>query len=342
MNFKVISIDLAKNVFQLCGMDSHQKIIFNKKVKRENVLNNFSNIEADMVVMEACYSSNYWARALEEIGFTVKLIPPFQVKPFVVGNKNDHNDAIAIAEASLRPTARFVPTKSIEQQDIQSLDRIRERLVKQRTAIINQLRGLLSEYGVVLPTGTIKILNETPYVLEDAENKLSIIARQFLTDLHKEALDKTVKIKQVEKQMESLLSHNSSYDLLQSIHGIGPITAAALIASVSSGKQFKNGRNMAAWIGLTPGQHSSGNNDKNIDMTKRGNRQLRRLLIHGARTVMNWHEGKSDRLSLWIKGLLTRMHPCKVIVAIANKLARIAWSVLVNQRPYQMKTDTII
>lgn len=342
MKFKVISIDLAKNVFQLCGMDSHQKIIFNKKVKRESVLKNFSNIEADMVVMEACYSSNYWARTLEEMGFNVKLIPPFQVKPFVVGNKNDHNDAIAIAEASLRPTARFVPVKSVEQQDIQSLDRIRERLIKQRTAIINQLRGLLSEYGVVLPTGAIKFLNEIPYALEDAENKLSVIARQFLSDLHKEALDKTDTIKKVEQKMESLLSDNSSYELLQSIHGVGPVTAAALIASVSSGKQFKNGRNMAAWLGLTPGQHSSGDNDKNTGMTKRGNRQLRRLFIHGARTVMNWHEGKGDKLSLWIKGLLTRMHPCKAIVAIANKLARIAWSVLVNQRPYKMQTETIV
>ena len=342
MKFKVISIDLAKNIFQLCGMDSHQKIIFNKKVKRDNVLKSLSNIEADSVVMEACYSSNYWARTLEEMGFNVKLIPPFQVKPFVVGNKNDHNDAIAIAEASLRPTARFVPIKTLEQQDIQSLDRIRERLVKQRTAIINQLRGLLSEYGIALPIGATKFLNKVPYALEDANNKLSVIARQFLLDIHQEALDKTHKIKQVEQQTQSLLSDNSSYELLQSIHGVGPITAAALMASVSSGRQFKNGRNMAAWIGLTPGQYSSGDKDKNTGITKRGNRQLRRLFIHGARTVMNWHEGKNDALSLWIKGLLTRMHPCKVIVAIANKLARIAWSVLVNQRPYHTKAETVM
>ena len=171
-----------------------------------------------------------------------------------------------------------------------------------------------------MPTGTSKLLNETPYVLEDAENSLSVIARNFLKDLHQEALEKTAKIKQVEQRMESLLANNSSYELLQTIHGIGPITSAALIASVSSGKQFKNGRTMAAWIGLTPGQHASGDKEKNAGMTKRGNRQLRRLFIHGARTVMNWHEGKSDTLSLWIKTLLSRMHPCKVIVAIANKL----------------------
>lgn len=317
-------------------MDSNHKIIFNKKVKRENLLKSFSNIQADIVVMEACYSSNYWARALEDMGFTVKLIPPFQVKPFLVGNKNDHNDTIAIAEASLRPTARFVPIKSIEQQDIQSLDRIRDRMVKQRTAIINQLRGLMSEYGVVLPKGSIRFLNQVTYALEEAENILSPVARQFLSDLHKEAVDKTHAIKQVEEKMHALLSDNTSYTLLQSIHGIGPIIAAALIGAVSSGKQFKNGRSMAAWLGLTPGQYASGDNNKNTGMTKRGNRQLRRLFVHGARAVMNWHKGKDDKLSLWIAGLLTRMHPCKAIVAIANKLARIAWSVLVNQQPYKV------
>lgn len=342
MKFKVISIDLAKNIFQICAIDQHHKVAFNKKVKRENLLKSLSNINADMIVMEACYSSNYWARVVSDMGFVVKLIPPFQVKPFVVGNKNDHNDAIAIAEASLRPTVRFVPIKTIEQQDIQSLDRIRERVVKQRTSILNQLRGLLSEYGIALPVGAINLLNAMPFVLEDADNGLSVMARQFLSDLYQEALDKTHKIEHVEQQITSLLKDNNSYTLLQSIHGIGPATAAALIAAVSSGKQFKNGRNMAAWIGLTPGQHASGDKNKNTGITKRGNKQLRRLLIHGARTIMNWHEKKHDRLSLWIKGLLTRMHACKVVVAIANKLARIAWSVLVNQRPYQMKTDVVM
>ena len=336
MKYKVISIDLAKNVFQICGVDCHQKIIFNKKVSRSNFLKQFANIDADSVVMEACYSSNYWARTLDSLGFNVKLIPPFQVKPFVVGNKNDHNDAIAIAEASLRPTARFVPIKTIEQQDVQSLERIRDRLVKQRTAITNQLRGLLSEYGIVLPTGTKKLLAEVPYVLECIDNDLSVMSRQFLQELHVEALEKTERMQRTEAQMESLLSNNSSYELLQGIHGIGPVTAAAMIAAVSSGRQFRNGRQMAAWIGLTPGQHASGDKDKGTGMTKRGNRQLRRLLIHGGRTAMNWHEGKNDKLSLWIKDLVSRMHPCKVIVAIANKLARIAWSVLVNQQPYHV------
>lgn len=335
MKYKVISIDIAKNIFQVCGLNEHHKVVFNKKVVRSKLLSTLSQLMCDFVVMEACYASNPWARSITGLGHTVKLIPPHQVKPFLVGNKNDHNDAIAIAEASLRPTARFVPIKTLEQQDIQSLDRIRDRLIKHRTAILNQLRGLLSEYGVIVKKGPGNLLTEIPFILEDAENNLTSMARHFIENLYVEVREINTKISDVETSSTSLLKNNSNYDLLKTVRGIGPVTAAATIASVNTAKQFKNGRCMAAWMGLTPSQHASG--DKNImgGISKRGNSQLRKLFINGARSVMNWCEKKNDKLSLWIKNLLLRMHPCKAIVAVANKLVRIAWAVLVKQKPYQ-------
>lgn len=334
MKYKVISIDIAKNVFQVCGLNSHNKVAFNKKIVRSKLLETISQLECDYVAMEACYASNPWGRAILSLGFVVKLIPPHQVKPFLVGNKNDHNDAIAIAEASLRPTARFVPVKTLDQQDIQSLDRIRERLMKHRTATINQLRGLLSEYGIITKVGAKNLLKEIPFILEDASNSLTVIARDFIHLLYLEIIAMNQKILENETTSESILKDNPNYQRLKTVRGIGPVTAGALIASVNNAKQFKNGRSMAAWVGLTPSQHSSGDTNVMGGMTKRGNAQLRKLFIHGARAVMNWCTNKTDKLSLWIKNLLLRMHPCKAIVAVANKIARIAWAVLAKQEPY--------
>lgn len=334
MKYSVISIDLAKNSFQICGLSDNNRIIFNKKVGRAKLLNELRQIESTTVVMEACYSANPWGRAIQELGHNVKLIPPYQVKPFLVGNKNDHNDAIAIAEASLRPTARFVKVKSLNQQDIQSLQRIRERLVKHHVGVINQLRGLLSEYGIVVEKSPKKLINAIPCVLENAENHLTTVARQFISELYQEVRMLNKKIQRIETDTNELLGDNADYKRILKIRGVGPVTATALIASIGDGKQFKNGRHMAAWVGLTPKQHSSG--DMNImgGITKRGNRSLRRLFIHGARSVINWCENKDDKFSLWIKSLLLRMHPCKAIVAVANKIARISWAVLAKQTEY--------
>ena len=334
MKYKVISIDIAKNVFQICGLTEHNTVAINKKVTRSKLLETVSQLECDFVVMEACYSSNPWGRAIASLGHSVKLIPPHQVKPFLVGNKNDHNDAIAIAEASLRPTARFVPVKTLEQQDIQSLDRIRERLVRQRTAVLNQLRGLLSEYGVAIKAGPRNLLKQVPLILEDATNNLTAIARNFIHQLSVEIGEFNNKISDVEATAATLLNNNPNYELLKTVRGVGPVTAAAIIASVNTGKQFKNGRSMAAWIGLTPSQYASGDTNIIGGITKRGNAQLRKLFIHGARAVINWCDNKTDKLSLWIQRLLLRMHPCKAVVAVANKIARIAWAVLVKQQPY--------
>lgn len=334
MKHNVISIDVAKNVFQICALDARNKVVLNKKLTRAKLLPTLAQLQAEVVVMEACYSSNAWGRALQAQGHTVKLIPPWQVKPFVVGNKTDHNDAIAIAEASLRPTVRFVPVKSLPQQDLQSLARIRDRWVKSRTAVINQLRGLLSEYGVCVPKGPSALLAELPGILEDAGNGLTTVARAFIRELYDEVLQFNQRIKGNEQQSAALLQDNGDYQRLQSISGIGPITATAVLASVGDAKQFSNGRAMAAWIGLTPKLHGSGDTVILGRISKRGNQELRRLFVHGARTVVRWCHRKEDAFSRWIQKLLTRMHPCKAIVAVANKMARVAWAILSKQRAF--------
>lgn len=316
-------------------MNENHQVMFNKKVSRKKLLDCLRQFEPSKVILEACYTAHPWGRAIQELGHTVKLIPPYQVKPFVVGNKNDHNDAIAIAEASRRPKASFVPVKTLEQQDIQSLQRIRERLMKHRTATSNQLRGLMAEYGIVIPKGLSHLRKQVPLILEDAEQPLTTVARRFIHRLYHEVIELEKDIDELTDEMVSLLKHNDDYLRLQTIPGIGPMIAASLTASVGDARYFKNGRQMAAWMGLTPKQYASGENSRMKGISKRGDRTLRRLFIHGARTVLNWCEGKTDKLSLWLQDLKKRAHPCKVIVSLANKLARIAWAVLATKQPYQ-------
>ncbi|MCU7918899.1 MAG: IS110 family transposase [Candidatus Thiodiazotropha sp. (ex Epidulcina cf. delphinae)] len=226
-------------------------------------------------------------------------------------------------------------TLNFEQQDIQSLQRIRERLLKHRTATSNQLRGLLAEYGIVLPKGIRYLRAQVPDILEDAEQPLTVVARQFTHRLYRELMAYDQQISELETELFALLEQNDDYQRLQTIPGIGPVIAATLLASVGDAHYFKNGRQMAAWVGLTPRQHASGEKSRMKGISKRGDRTLRKLLIHGARTVLNWCGPKTDKLSLWLKSLSSRAHPCKVIVALANKLARIAWAVLATKQPYQ-------
>lgn len=336
MKCSVISIDLAKNIFQICALDETRKVLFNKKVTRDNLLHELRQFEPSIVVMEACYSSNPWGRRIEKLGHQVKLIPPFIVKPFVIGNKNDANDALAIAEASLRPKIRFVAVKSTEQQDIQSLQRISERLIKVRTGDVNQLRGLLSEYGEVVGLGIPMLMKAVPDILEDATNELTATARSFVLRLYQNVQATSAQIDEVKTQLAELVSGKQEYELLQTIPGIGPVTASALMAAIGDANAFKNGRQLAAWIGLTPSQYASGEMNRMGKITKRGNSALRKYLIHGARTVLNWCEKKDDVLSCWLKKLKERMHGCKAVVALANKLARIVWIVLSSQQPFDV------
>jgi transposase len=334
MKCSVISIDIAKNVFQVCALDDFRKPIFNRKVKRSSLLHELRQVEPTLVVMEACYSSNPWGRRIEKLGHTVKFIPAFMVKPFVVGNKNDRNDALAIAEAAYRPSVRFISVKPVEQQDIQSLQRIRERMIKVRTGDINQLRGLLAEYGEICPKTFSALRKKLPLILEDAENELSSVARSFILRLYQKVLQLNQEIKEVEGELNALIKDRDDYKRLCTIPGIGPIVAATILASVNDANGFKNGRQLAAWIGLTPKLYASGEVERLGKISKRGNAGLRKMLIHGARAVLTWCDRKQDKLSVWLKALKTRMTGSRAVVALANKLARIVWAVLANKTSY--------
>ena len=335
MKASVISIDLAKNIFQLCALNRAKKVICNVKVGREDLLNQLRQFEPTLVAMEACYSAHPWGRAIQELGHEVKLIPPIKVKPFVQGNKNDRNDALAIAEACLRPGMHFVPVKSLSQQDIQSLLRIRDRVIRQRTALVNQIRGLLAEYHIICPQTISKLRNFLPSIIEDPGKPLTVAARAFFDDLLVElkCLDRSVKY--YTDQAHELLKGNDDYLRIQQIPGIGPMVASTTLAAAGDAQQFKNGRQFSAWIGIPPRHHSSGDKCHLGGMSKRGNCQLRRMLIHGARAVINWCHKKTDKLSRWVQSLLVSKPVCKVIVALANKLARILWVVLAKKENYQ-------
>ena len=255
------------------------------------------------------------------------------MKPFVIGNKTDKNDARAILEASFRKGVRFVPVKTLEQQDIQSLFRIRESQVRMRTQTSNQLRGLLSEYGVVLAKGR-GALSQVPSLVDDLSNGLTLCAREFCTQLYEQVNWLTQQIEAQEQKLQALLSSQSAYHRLLEVPGFGPIVTAMLLAAPDASR-FKNGRQFAAWTGLTPKCFASGERSQMRGLSKRGNESLRRLLIHGARTVFTWCEKRDDPFRQWCQGLKKRLPACKAIVAIANKLARIAWALLAKKQPYQ-------
>ncbi len=332
--YKLISIDLAKNVFQICAFSEKNNIVFNRKASRSALLNILRNIAPTTVVMEACYSSNHWGRAIQGLGHKVHLIPAYQVKPFVVGNKNDANDAVAIAEASWRPKASFVSVKTIAQQDVQTLLRVREQIQKVRIMVSNQIHGFLAEYGVFCKKGHKALVETLAEVLAPESQQLSAVAIEVIhmqMEQYKHLKSQEEKINQT---LVALCRDNPCYRYLQSIPGIGPIVAATLIASVGDPGYFKNGRQLSAWIGLTPLQYASGEKNRMGKMSKRGNRSLRKMLIHGARSIINWVAKKDDKLSAWIKALQKRMNPGKVVVAVANKLARISWAVMSTQVEY--------
>lgn len=337
MKCNVIGIDLAKNIFQVCGLGEDKSVLFNKRLKRSSLIQFLSQQEPTLVVMEACYSANSWGRRIEKLGHEVRCIPAFVVKPFVIGHKNDANDALAIAEASLRPKIRFVSIKSVEQQDIQSLQRIRELLIRQRTAIYNQIRGLLAEYGEVCAKTPSALQRALPDILEDAENELSSTARDFIARLQRHAQHLCEQIDELTVQLKSLVVQKEEYARLVTVPGVGPMVAATILASVNDIHNFKNGRQFASWIGLTPSQHSSGESTRLGKISKRGHQHLRRMLIHGARSVFMWSEKKQDNLSCWLQNLKGRTHNCKAVVALANKLARIIWVVLAHNTEFDVK-----
>ncbi|MCZ6830218.1 MAG: IS110 family transposase [Gammaproteobacteria bacterium] len=333
MKITTVGIDLAKSVFQVHGVDQRGKAVVQKRLRRRQVLKYFAQLPPCLVGI-ANGGAHYWARKLQAQGHTVKLMAPQFVKPYVKANKTDAADAEAICEAVTRPTMRFVPIKNAEQQSVLSLHRARQGFVRARTAQANQIRGLLAEYGITLPQGIGHVAKGLPGILEDAENDLPGVFRELLDRLraHLNELDRQV------QELEQLINawHRNSEDSqkLARIPGIGPLTASALVASIGDARNFKNGRELAAWIGLVPRQHSSGGKVLLQGISKRGDAYLRTLLIHGARSVIRVAEKKATPTNQWATGVLARRHKNVAAVALANKNARVVWALLAHGRDY--------
>jgi transposase len=332
-----VGVDLAKNVFQVHGVDRNEKAMWRRKLTRENWLKVLlETVEPGCEIgMESCGGAHHWARRLQAHGFRVRLIAPQFVRPYVKSNKNDANDAEAICEAMSRPHMRFVSAKTVEQQDIQAVHRIRAELTKQRTAKANQIRGLVAEYGLVAPQELVYLRRALPCWLEDAENGLSQRFRRLLNGLwgDLQALDE--RMTELDREIAVIAQTDPVAKRLQQLRGVGPIIATALVAAVGNGEQFGNGRQMSAAFGLTPRQHSSGGKERLLGISKRGDVYLRALLIHGARSVIRTSKGKDDRLSRWVTSLAARSHPNIAAVALANKTTRIAWAMLNKGTDYQ-------
>lgn len=335
MKITTIGIDIAKIVFHLFAVNKMGRLVKKKQLKRKQLLAYIAKLEPCLIVMEACGGANYWAWKFISLGHQVKLIAPQYVKPFVKGNKNDYNDAEAIAEASQRPNMRFVPIKTIEQQDIQNFHRQRERIKKERTALTNQIRGLLAEYGVVINKGITAIRQDLPDILEDPENGLTYLSRELFAEHLEELREMDKRLKHCEQRINVMNKENDICQRLDDILGIGPIIASATYAAAGDGKDFVNGRHFSAWLGLVPGQHSSGGKAVLLGISKRGNSYLRTLFIHGARSVLRYSEYKTDRFSLWAQGVLKRRGHNKACVAVANKMARMAWVIMAKGESYR-------
>lgn len=333
-NIKVLGIDLAKDVFQLHGTDARGKKVLSKRLSRSKLMEYMSNLSPCLIGIEACGSGHYWARVFIEQGHTVKMMAPQFVKPYIKSNKNDSRDAEGIAEAVTRPTMRFVPIKGMEQQDILLLHRVRELTMKQRTAQGNQIRGLLAEYGVIIPKG-IGHLARLPEILDENTTKLTHAAKEIFTQLHEQLKIYMQQVKDYENKIEQHAVRDPRCIAIQEIEGIRPITASALVASINDPNVFKNGREVSAWLGLVPKQFSSGNKIVLGGITKRGDRYLKKLLIHGGCSVVKNCEKKTDKKSEWVKDKLQRGGFNKAAVAVANKNARVVWALLASGECYR-------
>ena len=332
-----VGVDLAKNVFQLHGVDRHGESTWRRRSARDKWLKVLlDKVEPGCVIgMEACTGAHHWARQLQAKGFTVKLIAPQFVKPYVKSNKNDANDAEAVCEAMSRPSMRFVAVKTVEQQDIQATHRIRSELIGHRTAKANQIRGLVAEYGLVAPQQMARLRAAVPTWLEDAENGLTNRFRWLLSGLWNDLQILDQRVAALDYEIEGIAQSDPVAKRLQQLRGVGPLIATALVAAVGNAEQFANGRQMAASLGLTPKQHSSGGKDRLLGISKRGDAYLRSILIHGARSVIRTAKHKDDRLSQWVTSLAARRHPNVAAAALANKTARIAWAMLRHGTDYQ-------
>lgn len=331
----VVGIDLGKNWLQVYGETTSGQVCLDRKMKPASLKTYLSNIPPCLVAMEACGRAHHWARTLQGYGHEVRLIAPQFVKPFVKANKTDRSDAEAICEAVQRPSMRFVGIRSVAQQDQQAMHRIRSLAVAQRTALVNQVRGLLAEYGVEIAQGRSQVRRALPGILEDGENEVSPLFRTCLNELYGELIRMDERIAGFDQQIEQMARNDEQARRLMTIPGVGVMTATALLAAVGDVSAFRNGREFAAWLGLVPRQHSTGGYDRLLGISKRGDRYVRSLLVHGARSVVRRATGKQDPRSQWLCRLMERRHKNIVIVALANRTARIAWALLARQETYQ-------
>jgi transposase len=334
MKITTVGIDLAKNVFQVHGIDERGQAALRKQLKRGQFALFFANLPPCLIGMEACGSAHHWARKLQSQGHTVKLIAPQFVKAYVKTNKTDAADAEAICEAVGRPNMRYVAVKTLEQQALLSEHRVRQGFVKARTAQANQIRGLLAEFGLVIPKGIANLNLRIPEILEDAANDLPPSLRQLVYRLMSHFRDLDRQVRELEAQIKAWHQANETSRRLEAVPGIGPLGASALVASIGDAKTFKNGRQLAAWLGLVPRQHSTGGKPTLLGISKRGDVYLRTLLIHGARSAILAAQRRGDTTS-WPAKLAERRHPNVAAVALANKNARVVWALLAHDREYQ-------
>lgn len=330
-----VGLDIAKSVFQLHGVDVHGKPVFRKTLSRGEMLSFFAKLTPCLIGIEACAGSHYWARELIKLGHDARLMAAQFVSPYRKGGKNDANDAEAICEAVGRPNMRFVPVKSEEAQAVLAVHRARALTVSERTALINQVRGLLGEFGIVTGAGTAqarKLLAE----IGTGGRRLPVLARETIGELHDRLRALDERILAYDRKISALAKQSESARRLMAIEGVGPITATALVASVGNAQAFKNGRQFAAWLGLTPRQNSSGGKTKLGSMSKRGDVMLRTLLIHGTRSALQRMANKTDQKSLWVEALKARSCSNVAAVALAAKNARIIWAMLARGTEYRV------
>lgn len=321
-------IDIGKNLFHVVGIDQKGGPIQKATFRRETLLQFFARAEPTLVGMEACPGSQWLARKLSAMGHEVRIIPARFVKPYVKSNKNDIIDAAAIAEAVTRATMRFVEVRSAEQVDLQALHRVRDRMVAHRTRLINQMRAFCLEYGIALHQGAGKFKAALPGVLEDEDNDLTPAMRRLIASIFDELTQLEARLAEINREVEAIAARDDTARRLMTVPGIGPLAATALLAAAGSARQFRKARDMAAWLGLVPREYSTGGKVTLLGISKRGNRYLRRMLVHGARSCVTHLDRSRDRLGPWLDGLQSRMHVNKVTVALAAKIARIAWAIM--------------
>ena len=334
-NVTRIGIDLGKRVFHVTAVDADGEVLERRRLRRAQLETYLARLPAGRVVaMESCGGAHHWARLAQRHGHRAQLMSPQFVKPYVKSNKNDVADADAIAEASARPSMRFVGVKSVQQEHLQQVHRSRQMAVRNRTAQCNQIHGFLLEYGIASARGVGAVRRLLPGVLEDGDNEVPVEGRALLAELGEELRRLDDRVRTYDRQIEALARRMPAARRLATIPGVGEKTATALVAAVGDGSQFRDGREMAAWLGLVPRQHTTGGRPKLLGISKRGDRYLRTLLVHGARSALQRTAGREDRRSRWAEGVKRRGGGNVAAVALANKNARTAWAVLRHGRAY--------